>query len=167
MAECGGYIYGYGVVSLPNHSNVSGTMTNCIWFVEAKDNETAILLKKSFTIIPTPRRTAPFGTNDYDSDYTLSDDDDANGEITVRQLRFIVFINHEQFFSCIISWHWQVYDEWSSSGQAFYDGQLPSPHARTIFYSMNKKIMIQFRPPDEVGRISNINYYLNFYSVSP
>ncbi len=41
---CGGYVNGNGTISTPNYLANSG-IADCIWFIEARQNEDAILLR--------------------------------------------------------------------------------------------------------------------------
>ncbi|XP_046654239.1 uncharacterized protein LOC124345136 isoform X4 [Daphnia pulicaria] len=44
---CGGYVYEKGVVFSPNNLSVNDSKTECVWFVEAEQGETGIILKRN------------------------------------------------------------------------------------------------------------------------
>lgn len=44
MKGCGGYIYGDGVIPIPNYVANNIDISDCFWFIEATTNEDTILL---------------------------------------------------------------------------------------------------------------------------
>ncbi len=64
MIGCGGYIYGDGEVTLSDNLSSVPDVTDCIWFVEARDSEGIILLKRNFDLIDgKDKSTSEFPTN--------------------------------------------------------------------------------------------------------
>jgi hypothetical protein len=51
MTGCGGYIYGDGEVTSPDNLSSLSDVTDCIWFLEARDSEGIILLKRNVDLI--------------------------------------------------------------------------------------------------------------------
>lgn len=51
MTGCGGYIHGDGEITSPDNLSSVSDVTDCIWFVEARDSEGIILLKRNFDLI--------------------------------------------------------------------------------------------------------------------
>jgi hypothetical protein len=47
LVGCGGYVYEKGVVFSPNNLSVNDSITECVWFVEAEQGETGIILKRN------------------------------------------------------------------------------------------------------------------------
>jgi hypothetical protein len=47
---CGGYVNGEGLVSSPNYLSVADDIDDCFWFVEARQSDAVVYLKRhSFT----------------------------------------------------------------------------------------------------------------------
>ncbi|XP_046648597.1 CUB and sushi domain-containing protein 3-like isoform X5 [Daphnia pulicaria] len=51
VSGCGGYIYSDGEVTSPDNLSSISDVTDCIWFVEARDSEGIILLKRNVDLI--------------------------------------------------------------------------------------------------------------------
>lgn len=47
LLGCGGYVYEKGVVFSPNNLSHVDNVTECVWFVEAEQGETGIILKRN------------------------------------------------------------------------------------------------------------------------
>ncbi len=47
LVGCGGYVYEKGVVFSPNNLSDIDNVTECVWFVEAEQGETGIILKRN------------------------------------------------------------------------------------------------------------------------
>ncbi len=68
MKGCGGYIYGDGVILIPNYlANNNADMSDCFWFIEATTNENTILLTNTKSAsslqanVPTVRNNSYMG----------------------------------------------------------------------------------------------------------
>ena len=46
--ECGGYVNGEGLVSSPNYLSVADDIDDCFWFVEARQSDSVVYLKRNF-----------------------------------------------------------------------------------------------------------------------
>lgn len=77
MKGCGGYIYGDGVIPIPNYVASNTDISDCFWFIEATTNEDTILLTNTKSAsslqanVPTVRNNSYMGVlGEYYGDIT-------------------------------------------------------------------------------------------------
>ena len=144
MVGCGGYVYGSGVISSPDYDSLNVDSADyCTWFLEARQSESAILMKKIVSSNNGTRTSARYSIQ--------------INQLTVRELKLFKIKFPSNLFHSSIPIHGdiyhtkQVYDGWDTSGQVLYDnrynGRVSFPQSENLLYSISTKMMIRIWAP--------------------
>ncbi|XP_046458939.1 enteropeptidase-like [Daphnia pulex] len=142
---CGGYIYGDGVIPIPNYVANNTDISDCFWFIEATTNGDTILLTNSKSASSFQAKV-PFVLNNPD----MVTYDEYDNESTA------LLSPPENLLSIV------VYDGWSTSGHVLHDRK----HSMTkiAMYSISNKMLVHFKPPKVVKE--NVAFSWNVSKIS-
>ena len=129
---CGGYLIGDGIISSPNYLS-NAEIGNCFWFLEARNSEDTILLRRNTSINPI---TAATLSHQIQPLLIARNHLFINSIITININNYFFFINH------------QIYDGWSRDGLVLYDGNSTNKaQEEAVIYSVSNKMMVLLKPP--------------------
>ena len=96
MVGCGGYVYGSGVISSPDYDSLNVDSADyCTWFLEARQSESAILMKKIVSSNNGTRTSARYSIQ--------------INQLTVRELKLFKIKFPSNLFHSSIPIHGDIY----------------------------------------------------------
>ncbi|XP_046637860.1 uncharacterized protein LOC124316144 isoform X2 [Daphnia pulicaria] len=144
---CGGYIYGDGVIAIPNYVASNTDISDCFWFIEATTNEDTILLTNTKSA-SSFQANVPTVRNYYYMD--------GNYSTTTESYYYKTTPNYVDYYSNPASLLSSpenlssiiVYDGWSTSGHVLHDRK--DSMTNIAMYSISNKMLVHFKPPSVV-----------------